>query len=516
MMLKKTVSLLLCVAVLFGAAVFASAETRKNEEPVIFIAGFASTPTVDLTSGDRVFPPSYDDLRPVLREYAWTMLSSVVKKDYAKWEEPLVDALYRAFDPIRCDENGDPVLPGTTTAWVRPTGEELRAKRDPVKGYTAENSIYYSFDWRLDIRTLAAELHGFIEYVLSETGADKVRLIGSSMGGCVLAAYMDLYGSEYLSAAVFLSAAFQGTSVAGQPMTGRLSFEGENLTTFLSSVMGTDVKGELLKAAADALYQTGAADAIALNANLIGASVGGAVSDRALRYIFGRIPGFWALVPYEYYDEAKETMTFGIVTNAFYEKIDFWHELQGRVPEILRAAMDAGIHVSVVSKYGLPSIPAIPAQTNMSDMVVDTAYSSLGATCAPVNAPFTDRTGALVSPDGFIDASSCSFPENTWFLKNVSHTVHPASEWTFLNTLLSAQTQPTVNTFAAYPRFLIETRAGEIVPLTVETDYALYTVPSRETGFFGRLGRIFEDFRRMLAALMRLAGEKLSPSALFS
>ena len=509
---QKILALLLAVILPVSVCLWAVAAAAPNDVPVIFIAGFASTPTVDLTSGERVFPPSYDDVKPVLEEYAWTMLRSLVKKDYAKWEEPLVDALYRAFDPIRCDENGDPVIPATTTAYTVPTGDELRAKYDPVRGYSAEDCIYYSFDWRLDLKTLAEDLHGFIEYVLEETGAQKVRLIGSSMGGCVLATYMDLFECEYLEKAIFLSAAFQGASVAGEPMTGRITFDSDNLVAFLSSVMGRDVKGELLNAAADALYQLGAVDAIALQANLIQYTVADAVNERALRYIFGRIPGFWALVPYDLYDEAKQTMTYGIVSDEFYEKIDFYHEIQGRIPAILQEAMDGGRQVCIVSKYGLPSIPAMPSQRNMSDMIVDTHYSSLGAVCADTDGVLPDGTGgseAYLSADGMIDASACAFPEITWFLKNVTHTAHPDCEWTFLNTLFSCETQPTVETFPAYPRFLVMTTANEIVPLTAETDYSLYAFPTREFGFFAVFKRLMEDYRKIVSALFRLAWESI-------
>lgn len=510
-MLKKIIALLLSALLLIPCAQ-AFAAAQPNASPVIFIAGFASTATVDLNSGSRVFPPRFDDLKPVLEQYAWSLLTSLVKKDYAQWEDPLVEALFRAFDPIRCDGNGDPILPATTTAYVPPTGDALRAKYDPVRGYTAEDSIYYSFDWRLDLKTLAADLHAFIEYVLAETGARKVRLIGSSMGGCVLATYMDVYDYEYIDKAVFLSAAFRGASLAGEPMTGRLEFNGDNLAAFLSSVLGRDVQGEMLEALVDILYQFGFTDTVALRANLIRLNVADAVYNRALRYIFGRIPGFWALVPYDDYEDAKEIMTSGIVSDVFYEKIDFFHEIQGRIPQIIQTGMDRGVQISVVSKYGLFSIPATPAQLNVSDMIVDTYYSSLGAVCAPVNAPFTDRSGEFVSPDGYIDASACAFPETTWFLKNVSHTAHPDCEWTFLETLFSSEAQPTVDTFPAYPRFLVQTVDGRIVPLTAETDYSLYMIPTRDTRFVAQLARFIENLKRIFEGLFRLGLDKLSPA----
>lgn len=508
---KKLLSLLLAVLLLlpcFSCFVFAAPE--KNDDPVIFIAGFASTPIVDPSRGKQAFPPSFDDFRPVLKKYAGDVLRALIRKNYAVLEEPLTNTLLTAFDMIRCDENGDPLLPATTTSYVYPTGDELRAKYDPVQGYTAEDNIYYSFDWRLDLKTLAEDLHSFIEYVLEETGAQKVKAIGSSMGGCVLATYMDMYGTEYLSSALFLSAAFQGATIAGEPMIRPLTFNSANLTAFVSSVLGTDVKAEILNTLIDSLYQLGVMDRFALTSDQIVGIVSDGVYQNALRYIFGRIPGFWALVPYEMYDEAKTAMTKGIVSDAFYEKIDFYHEIQGRIPEIIQSEMDAGVQVSIVSKYGIPVIPAVQAQQNMTDMVVDVRYSSLGADCAPVNAPFTDRSGEYVSSDGYIDASTCAFPETTWFLKNVSHTAHPFAELTFLNTLLTADSQPTVDAFADYPRFLIQTPDGRIVPLTPETDRTLFILPAaRRTGFGDTLKRLWDNFFRILNLIIRLAGQSI-------
>ena len=514
---KKFCSVLLIAALLFSCATAAFAEdAQKNETPVIFIAGFVSTPTLDMETGDRVFPPEGSRVAEVFRQYAWSMVKSVIARDYVALDSPLINAAYQIFNPIRCDENGDPVNASTTTSFVWPTGEEILAKYDEHKGWTAGDNIYYSFDWRLDIATLSDQLHDFIEYVLGVTGEEKVDIIGSSMGACLLSAYLDRYDYEYIDKAIFLSGAFQGASVCGEPFTGRFSFDTETLLAFLSSVTGRDLKGELLDALIDGLYQAGVVDGVVKIANNINKYAMQRVYSEALSYIFGRIPGFWALIPYDLYDEAKENFVDGIVTDVFYEKIDYYHRIQGRVPEIIREGLGRGVQISIVSKYGTSGIPAVPSQKNLTDMIVDTKYSSIGATTALINEPFPEGTGQIVddghdriSPDRYIDASTCEFPDYTWFVKNLKHTMHPGSEYAFFDALFALDEQPTVDTLERYPQFLIFTMEDEIEPLTAENDYAIVTAPHRGETFFERFRLFMQDYFRIIRLLFELLKESI-------
>lgn len=177
--------------------------------------------------------------------------------------------------------------------------------------------------------------------------------------------------------------------------------------------------------------------------------------------------------------------------------------------------MEKGVQICILSKYGFCGIPAAPSQKGVTDMVVDTCYSSLGAVCAATDAPFNDRTGTNVSSDGMIDASACAFPSQTWFLKNISHTAHPLCELQFIDILLDSENQPTVNTYPEYPRFLIQTQEGTLMPLTSETDHALYSLPVRETDFFARLRRLLDDFRRIFDALRGLMRETVQKKLSF-
>lgn len=518
-MMKKgfrVISLLLAVCLCVGSLLPAlSAALPKNETPVIFIAGFVSTPTVDKETGDRLFPPDRDTIVNAFKESAGDIAKSALRRDWASLDEPLTRVLYGIFDPITCDENGVPYNSATDTSYVWPTADEILAKNDPVRGYTSENNIYYSFDWRLDLYTLAEQFHDFAAYVCEVTGAEKLDVIASSMGACVLATYMAQYDYEYLNKCVFLSGAFQGASVAGDAFAGRFALDSETLITFLSAATGRDLKGELLDALIDVLYQRGLVTDIVDLVAEIGSKILGPIYAGALAAIFGRIPGFWALVPYDRYDEAKNNFIQGMVTDVFYEKIDYYHDIQGRLPEIIQTGIDRGVNISILSKYGVSGIPAVEGQKNLTDMVVDTKYSSIGAVTAEINQPFgpdyvqaVDDGENRLSCDGYIDASTCAFPEYTWFLKNIKHTVHPAAQMAFIDTLFAYEGQPDVHTFSEYPQFLILTADDELVPLTPETDYSIVLAPERGGTFFERFKKVLRDWAtvfRKLFALLREA-----------
>ncbi len=144
--IRGLTGLLLVVALAFAALPFAFSADAKNEHPVIFIAGFVSTPTVDRETGERVFPPDADAIREAFFQSAGDIAKSALQRDWASLDEPLTRILYGLFDPMTCDENGTPYNSATSTSFVWPTEEELAAKYDPIRGYTAKNNIYYSFD----------------------------------------------------------------------------------------------------------------------------------------------------------------------------------------------------------------------------------------------------------------------------------------------------------------------------------------------------------------------------------
>ena len=99
---------------------------------------------------------------------------------------------------------------------------------------------------------------------------------------------------------------------------------------------------------------------------------------------------------------------------------------------ILKAASE--IKIGVRAGYGLPLSPYAKGTNVQSDELVDTVYASMGATCAVPGMPFPPsyrqkkRGGNnYISPDRYVDASTCLLPDQTWFAEGFYH--YP--EWNY-------------------------------------------------------------------------------------
>ncbi len=512
--LRRVLSLALAVLLLCTLATAAAAAkpTAKNEVPVIFVAGFISTQTIDKRTGETLFPPSANLVKAAMTDTLELVVNSLRVEHSVNLKHPLNRAALRLLDGIRCDENGDPIIRYSGSAYVRPTPEAIRAKYHKDVGYTAADPIYYSYDWRLDLRTLAEYLHDFIEYVRECTGAQKVKLICHSMGTCVASTYMYLYSDEYLDDVVLYMGALNGASSCGDPFKNDLGMDNETTMAAINAMLGTDLRGELARAAVDVLYQQGAVDLLVGVTDKILFSLFDQLYEESMPYVFGRIPGFWALIPAEYYNAVRNEFAAGVVSDKFYEKVDFYHTVQEHEIETFSSVMKKGVGLSVVAKYGYPLAVIVESRHNESDLVVDAKYSSLGATCAPFNGTFPASYAQArhpeknyISPDRKIDASTCAFPDRTWFIKNSMHTdtvtaqpLKTVEEQQMLQWLLCAEKQPTVWDNPAYPQFMVYLPDGHLAPLTAENNCDLLGNTVREETFPAQLKRILADLRQIV------------------
>ena len=122
-------------------------------------------------------------------------------------------------------------------------------------------------------------------------------------------------------------------------------------------------------------------------------------------------------------------------------------------------ALDESSKVIVICRYGFSSLPIAPSWNAHTDGSIDAANSSFGATTLAHGEIFSEDYLAkadkkYISPDKTIDASTCLFPEKTWFVKNFQHSEGCDDIDTMIYTLLDYEKEATVNTFKEYPRFM--------------------------------------------------------------
>lgn len=501
--MKKFLSIVLTITMLVSCmSLFAFA--AEEVTPVIFVDGIGSSDTVNTQTGETVFPPSADAIFSGISEAALPLMGAIAGGDYEKASEPLCNALITIFDGMACDENGDPVYP-TTSAYTMPDSETILSGKMAIEtenlGFDAKEIVYFSYDWRMDMQTVASQLNDLVKATLDATGADKVNLVGFSMGSCVVTTYLHDYGYEDIKDIVILSGAFNGVSTCGEPFSGQIAFDDEGMITFLKTMLGNSFSDKMINVLIDILHKSGILDSLLKTAEELNYAILDDVFEKGLKTTFARMPGIWSVIPYNMYDDAKALLIGDNVSDEFIEKIDYYHNVQAKNQEILDGVIENGGHLAIIAKYGSTIPPVCVSQLNIGDMVIDTIYTSYGATCALANSDLgNDYTQAAscghnhISADNMIDASTCTYPEYTWFVKDLMHADHTAAQWELIRFIFASEAQPTVADSDAYPQFLISIDE-KIVPLTTENDSGKYgSNEDAQEGFFAKIISFLKSF----------------------
>ena len=188
------------------------------------------------------------------------------------------------------------------------------------------------------------------------------------------------------------------------------------------------------------------------------------VYDEVLVPIFGYNPAIWSFVDDEVYDTAKATMLAG-ADPSFEGIIDNYHyNVQCKAKDLLQGAMDAGVKVAIVSNYNLQISPITERSNYNADTVIETRHTSGFATVAPIGETLGDGYIQAATPsknylssDGVIDASTCYFPEYTWFIKDMYHVGFDleSNNNDIYTWLMTADKQMDIHSNPMYPQFNI-------------------------------------------------------------
>ena len=292
---------------------------------------------------------------------------------------------------------------------------------------------------------------------------------------------------------------------------------------------------EFINTTLEMLDRTGALDAVIGKTKdwIYYKLVEGVTSALALS-TFYTWPNYWACVSPEDYDTAMNYV-FGPEGSEKREeyagliaKLDNYNEVvRKRIPEILTETVENGVHFGVVSKYGFQTLPICETNYLVSDQFASVGRSSFGATTGTIyedlSADYiTERTeagfGKYISPDGQIDASTCLFPDSTWFIKGSSHSNWSDWELRLLYDIASSEEKVTVNNSCWPSQFVVysytnpdEDSDGEIEVMTAENcDTENWEAEEKYDNPTDKYGKIFVAVTALLKWLMELIGMLLN------
>lgn len=507
--MKKAICILLSLVLCVSVPVVAFAEDGCDcgNTPVVLVNGIGSpmyAVNEDGSQGALVSVTAEDflDIAPAVTA-ALGLLAAGDSVGFAQAVRELVDIF---ADFMYCNPDGTSVA-AIAAGPSTPADPAVHLGEAVAEGSEAGffDTIYtFHHDWRLDPTATADLLHAYIQEIKAATGHEKVILMAHSQGNVIAISYLSEYGTADVEKVLFSNAAYQGLRLVGQLYTRDISLAGKAsaVTSFLDTFMRLQPQQQMLVNVVGMLDEVGLLDVLVGALDLFLEDTLDALYDYVLIDLFATMPGIWAFVPDAYYEQAKEVMLQKEEHQAIIPVIDAYHYgIQMQIDDILGSLEDDGIPFYIVAGYGIDPIPVYEDAVHQCDMLIDTDYMSLGATCAESGELLTfegDVLPVYFSPDLKVDASTCLYPDRTWFLRYQGHNDLCLSSQTFFADLLASDTQLTVFDDPAYPQFMECENHEGFVPVTEpeEVDERSYFVR-----FFDVIVQFFKD------AFAKLFGE---------
>lgn len=448
--MKKVIKSIICVMLTF-VMLFTStsvAFANNNVTPVILVHGLGANPiyqNVGTKDESEIANLGIGDITGALLSNL-DLISEVLKMldpDQPNDKDKLIANLKSLVGntPLNCDANGD-VLAGQginnywtdslanhPAYWQEAVSSEEGIAHQLCATIGPENVYAFNYDWRQDICKTADDLNAYVQMVKQNTGSQKVTIIGCSLGGSVLATYVDAYRTNNdLDRCVFVNAAFQGVDVA-RAYAKDLTINKKVVLKYLDILAQSYDGGSkstvinIAKAIGD-IRLSHLVDYIAVLMK-DDAFVNRLYVEDIKPWI-GNIPSLWECIPYNSFDKAVSEMSaigFLDVNSGLYTKITRYHQVQGRLKNNLKALKKSGVQVAIFAGSGSQGIPITSKYSNNTDYLIDTKYASAGATVAKYGKKLAGKKakGKYVSKDKAINAKTCALPDNTWFIQDLLH-----------------------------------------------------------------------------------------------
>ena len=444
--MKKNVSkiLALALAVIMAASVLSVTAFAADNTPIVYVHG---DNTIYKTTEDGQRVGLFDDGEYVeqFKDGLVPLLAkAVVTGDWTEYSDHALSVFLPAVEGFA--PNPDGTLPegsGIDWSWSEST---LR----PTMWFGSEPVYEFYTDSRLSPLVIADQINEFVQAVKRRTGFDKIHLLGRCEGTAFVSAYLYKYGPETNYADIdmlfYINGTMNGVGYADALMSGNVTIPataGYNFIHHLDSYTGLfnemDLSGseEILSLLTDTIEMLHETYGLEITVDLIEKIYTG-LKDvffaKLLKAYWGVSLGFVSCVNehfedyvnYIFQEEGDKELYANIISQAR----DYHENVQVRLPEILQNAKNSDVNVIVVAEYGTQQYPISEDCELIGDYMISVERQSFGATTSKVTETLpesyiqaqTDKgLGDYISADKQIDASTCLFPDNTWFIKNLIH-----------------------------------------------------------------------------------------------
>lgn len=489
--MKKILSLILSFILILTMTLPVFAADIVNQTcPTIYVPGFAGSKIYkdkNDPSTKLVFPEADVLLESVKKDILPTLLTYIATDNAEPFAYELCELVNNVFAGYF--NNPDGTAKGNSGTYLSYPASVSNTSR-----------LTFSYDWRQDPFTIAAELNDFINYILEKSGAEKVALHCHSLGSVICTTYLKVYGNDKVMGVVLDSPALEGITYIGELLCGNPEFAGESLARGIKDLMGENEYNELISGTIDMLELAGITDNVGKFLDELVEKTAPVLYKETLVPLFGYWPAAWAMSPDKYIDEAIEHIFTNYCVGEEYDalkaKIVKYNTDVRPYKKDTLLNFDVSGRLAVISRYGYAALPVSPSWNILTDTVVDARSSSLGATTAPIGTHFNDtylegKDMSLISPDRTVDASTCLFPEKTWFIKNLTHDKTGDTKPLHFE-LLFGEEEATVENFRL-PQFLIYDAETD----SIIEDTTVFEEPKEET----KGGSIFRKVINFFTAL---------------
>ena len=484
--MKKIISLLLVFSMFFMLAAPVSAakyEVGGSPIPVVTIYGDGE-PIYDAAKEKKLF--HFSEMFSMLGggedgslgEAAINilmpfLLEGIVNDKWDNYYAALEKEIGELFTEARYDVNGEN-WNGSGISQLAQDLTDYQLSRDAKdkNGFYNYDNYHFFYDWRQDPLKTADEFHAYVEKVKEIKGAPKVGIIARCLGSSVVMAYLAKYGNDSVHGVSFDGSVAAGGEIISEPISGKFVIDVNAINRMIADLetIGTFSLDSFITSSINLAAKTLTATGFELNkTEIYGKLVQGVTSALALSTFF-TWPGYWALVSEDdfndalYYVFGEEGSEKRETYKNLISKVQNYHNtVMKEIDTVFQSLRDNDVKVGVIAKYGFQLAAIAESRDYVADQFATVEKASFGATTSTVYEPLdadyiaarvAEGKGKYISPDKRIDASTCAFPDSTWFTKGITH-----SEWTDFETsvllkVVTADTQLTIDDFE-YTQFIV-------------------------------------------------------------